>query len=137
MPQPMGKHPESIDAALAALHARAPELVALTRKWVEVNSYTANVAGVNAVGAMLRDLSADQQSRLIAAMQTVEHLLGGDGCGPSTCFLRAHQPGDIGWLIQRHAALYAQEYGWDETFEGLAAEVAGKFLRDFDPKRER
>ena len=88
------------------------------------------------VGAMLRDLTPDDRSRLIAAMQTVAQLLGGDARGPAGYYLRAHQPGDIGWLIQRHAALYAQEYGWDGSFEGLAAEVAGKFLSDFDPKRE-
>jgi GNAT superfamily N-acetyltransferase len=43
----------------------------------------------------------------------------------------------MGWVIHRHGALYAQEYGWDETFEALVAEIAAKFIRDFDPKRER
>ncbi len=51
--------------------------------------------------------------------------------------LRAHQPGDIGWVISRHGALYAQEYGWDQTFEALVAEIAAKFIRDFDPQWER
>ena len=43
----------------------------------------------------------------------------------------------MGWIIHRHGVLYAQEYGWDETFEALVAEIAAKFIRNFDPKRER
>jgi len=57
---------------------------------------------------------------------------------PSTPYLlRTHQPGDLGWVIGRHGALYAQEYGWDETFEALVAGIAARFIRNFDPKRER
>ena len=51
--------------------------------------------------------------------------------------LRPHRPGDMGWIVHRHGALYAQEYGWDETFEALVAEIAAGFIKDFDPKRER
>ena len=51
--------------------------------------------------------------------------------------LRAHQPGDMGWVIHRHGALYAQEYGYDEQFEALVAEIAAKFIQNFDAKRER
>ena len=43
----------------------------------------------------------------------------------------------MGWIVQRHATLYAEEYGWDGTFEALVAEIAAKFLRDFDPAWER
>jgi GNAT superfamily N-acetyltransferase len=50
--------------------------------------------------------------------------------------LRPHRPGDMGWVIHRHAALYAQEYGWDDTFEALVAEICAHFIRNFDPKRE-
>ncbi len=88
------------------------------------------------IGELLRALTPEDQSRLIAAMRTVEQLLGGETAGPGAVFLRAHQPGDLGWLVQRHAALYAQEYGWDGSFEAMAAEVAAKFIRDFDPQRE-
>jgi GNAT superfamily N-acetyltransferase len=56
---------------------------------------------------------------------------------PATdCTLRPHQPGDIGWLIGRHGALYAQEYGWTTEFEGLVAQIAGQFLLRLDPARE-
>jgi GNAT superfamily N-acetyltransferase len=51
--------------------------------------------------------------------------------------LRPHRPGDIGWVISRHAALYAEEYGWDITFEALVAEICAKFIKEFDATCER
>jgi N-acetylglutamate synthase-like GNAT family acetyltransferase len=51
--------------------------------------------------------------------------------------VRPPQPGDIGWVVHRHGALYAQEYGYDERFEALVAEIAAHFVQHFDPKRER
>ena len=55
----------------------------------------------------------------------------------SPFLIRRHAPGDIGWIIHRHGALYAAEYGWDESFEGLVAEIAGGFLKRRDPDKER
>jgi GNAT superfamily N-acetyltransferase len=54
-----------------------------------------------------------------------------------TVSLRDLQPGDIGWVISRHGALYAQEYGWNLEFEALVAEICAKFIREFDPSGER
>jgi DNA-binding MarR family transcriptional regulator/GNAT superfamily N-acetyltransferase len=88
------------------------------------------------VGAMMADLAPAEQARLIEAMRTVETLLGRE-TAPPAYVLRPHRPGDIGWVIHRHAALYAQEYGWDESFEALVAEIGAKFIRDFDIRRER
>jgi DNA-binding MarR family transcriptional regulator/N-acetylglutamate synthase-like GNAT family acetyltransferase len=89
------------------------------------------------VGALLDPLSTADQARLVEAMETVERLLGEQPLRRAPYILRPHQPGDIGWVVARHGALYAREYGWDETFEALAAEIGARFIRNFDPKREQ
>jgi DNA-binding MarR family transcriptional regulator/GNAT superfamily N-acetyltransferase len=88
------------------------------------------------VAGMLGDLPAAEQGRLVGAMQAVETLLSGKSKA-SGIALRAHRPGDIGWVVSRHGALYAAEYGWDERFEALVAEIAAGFIKGFDPKLER
>jgi DNA-binding MarR family transcriptional regulator/GNAT superfamily N-acetyltransferase len=85
--------------------------------------------------AMLGKLSPMDQVRLIQAMHTIERLLGPPA--PVRYKLRRHRPGDMGWVIHRHGALYNQEYGWDARFEALVAEIAAKFIHNYDPKRER
>lgn len=89
------------------------------------------------VGKILGGLSAAEQSRLIDAMHTIEKLLGDRSRQESAYIIRPHQPGDMGWVVHRHGALYAQEYGYDEHFEALVAEIVAKFVQKFDPKRER
>jgi DNA-binding MarR family transcriptional regulator/GNAT superfamily N-acetyltransferase len=91
------------------------------------------------IGAMLEKLTATQQQRLVAALDIVEALLGGDNRRQSRVpyILRPHQPGDMGWVVHRQAVLYTQEYGWDEQFEALVAEIVARFIKEFDPKRER
>jgi GNAT superfamily N-acetyltransferase len=87
------------------------------------------------VAALLSGLAEPAQSDLIAAMQRIEALLG--TAGPASWLLRQHRPGDIGWVIARHAALYADEYAFDHRFEALVAQVAGGFLAEHDAARER
>ena len=89
------------------------------------------------VEAMLSPLSEPEQLRLSQAMQTIEMLLGARVEPKVPYLLRPHQPGDMGWVVHRHGVLYAKEYGWDETFEALVAEIVAKFIREFDAKRER
>jgi DNA-binding MarR family transcriptional regulator/GNAT superfamily N-acetyltransferase len=88
------------------------------------------------VAALLGALPDAAQGRLVAALETVEAVLD-ERSRPAPYLLRTHQPGDMGWIIGRHGALYAQEYGWDETFEAFVAEIAARFIRTFDPRRER
>ncbi len=90
------------------------------------------------IGTQLARLAVPDQERLVGAMGTVERLLGEPR--PATgggYVLRAPRSGDYGWVVQRHGALYAEEYGWNEEFEGLVAGIVGKFVEHFDAKRER
>lgn len=89
------------------------------------------------VGALLSRLTDADQRRLTDAMATIESLLGEVEAPKAPYTLRPHRPGDMGWIVHRHGALYAQEYGWGDTFEALVAEIAATFIKDFDPKRER
>lgn len=91
--------------------------------------------------AMVAALSPEDLEKLAAAMDRIERLLGADGAPPANggapYVLRPPRPGDIGWVIHRHAALYAREYGWNDEFEAMVAEIGAAFIRNFDPRRER
>ena len=89
------------------------------------------------VGAMLAALPAGGSQKLIGAMALIERLLGAPDAPPPAAILRGPRPGDIGWVVQSHGALYASEYGFDASFEGLVAEITAKFLASFDASRER
>jgi DNA-binding MarR family transcriptional regulator/N-acetylglutamate synthase-like GNAT family acetyltransferase len=89
------------------------------------------------IGAMLAPLPPAGQDKLVAAMGTIEQLLGARPEAKAPYLLRPHQPGDMGWVVSAHGALYAREYGWDQSFEALVAEIVAKFIRHFDPARER
>src|SRR3984893_4249187 len=89
------------------------------------------------VGAMLAALPRGDGQRLIAAMASIERLLDTSPASPALAVLREPRPGDMGWVVQSHGALYASEYGFDAAFEALVAEIAAKFLSSFDVSRER
>jgi DNA-binding MarR family transcriptional regulator/GNAT superfamily N-acetyltransferase len=89
------------------------------------------------VASMLDTVPYAGRARLIEAMTTIEALLGPSDPTASPFTIREHGPGDIGWIIQRHGQLYADEYGWNSNFETLVAEIAANFLRDLKPDRER
>ncbi|MFL5628954.1 MAG: GNAT family N-acetyltransferase [Ktedonobacteraceae bacterium] len=89
------------------------------------------------VSEMLNDLSDEEQQRLLKAMQTIESVLTKGLKYSEPFFLRSHEPGDMGWVAHRHGVLYAQEYGWDEHFEALVAQIVADFINNYNPERER
>jgi DNA-binding MarR family transcriptional regulator len=72
------------------------------------------------VRAMIGGLTPADAAELVAAIRTVEHLLGTPQPSTAPIILRPYRLGDIGWIVHRQAVLYAQEYAWDETYEALA-----------------
>jgi DNA-binding MarR family transcriptional regulator/N-acetylglutamate synthase-like GNAT family acetyltransferase len=86
---------------------------------------------------MLDALSPENRGQLVEAMERIERVLAPAGDRPQPLLLRTHQSGDMGWVVHRHGALYAREYGFDQTFEALVAEITARFIRNFDPRRER
>jgi DNA-binding MarR family transcriptional regulator/GNAT superfamily N-acetyltransferase len=87
---------------------------------------------------LLAPLDDPSRRRLVGALVAVETLLGGtEGQRAPALIIRQHRPGDLGWIVARHGVLYDREYGWDETFEALVAEIVGRFGKQHDPARER
>lgn len=89
------------------------------------------------VSEMLNDLSDEEQQCLLKAMQTIESVLTKGLKYSESFFLRSHEPGDMGWVAHRHGVLYAQEYGWDDHFEALVAQIVADFINNYNPQQER
>jgi len=95
-----------------------------------------NQASQSQVGDLLARQPAAQREQLLEAMRTIQHLLGEAKPAAVPYILRPHRIGDMGWIVHRQGLLYAQEYGWDETYEALVAEIVAGFIKNFDPKWE-
>lgn len=87
------------------------------------------------IATLLEPLDEEQQRRLLNSMRTISRLV--DGHGPDgTLVLRPPRPGDLGWMVQRHADIYAREYGWGASFEALVARIIADYAEEHDPARE-
>jgi GNAT superfamily N-acetyltransferase len=84
---------------------------------------------------LIGGLSSPARARLTDAMAQVEELLGAPASEAVT--LRRHRPGDMGWVVERHATLYGREYGWGEKIEAVTARIVADFLDNHDPARAR
>jgi DNA-binding MarR family transcriptional regulator/N-acetylglutamate synthase-like GNAT family acetyltransferase len=106
-------------------------------KWGQGAIRTLEQQSSDDVSAMIRELSPANRRKLVDAMKRIQQLLGLKRDQPWSWLLREPRAGDYGWVVERHGAIYADEYGWDSSFEALVAEIVAAFIRNFKPEREK
>ncbi len=121
--------------AKRASHDGRQQLLTLTEKGRKAFTHL-DARSRDEMAAMIAPLKAAERERLVGAMRTVQSLLHG-GEREDRVVLRAHRAGDMGWVVERHAACYHAEYGWGPRFEALVSGIVKEFLEKFDPQRER
>jgi DNA-binding MarR family transcriptional regulator/GNAT superfamily N-acetyltransferase len=114
---------------------RKHRLISLTDAGRKVFA-AAETAARAQVNALIEPIDAASRNRLAEAMRDIRTALGDRSAGSREVSLRPLGPGDVGWIIHRQTVLYAQEYGWDWTYEGLASRILGAFVEKFDAARE-
>ena len=122
------KRPAASDARRLSLELTARGRTAFARL---------DKASQEEVAGLLAPLDAGARARLVSSLATAERLLDADAPAPGEFTLRDHEIGDMGAIVAGQARLYAREYGWNGEFEALVAEIVAKFVREFDPARER
>jgi len=88
-----------------------------------------------AIDSLLAPLDDGQRTQLVGAMGRIRRMLSSEP-HRAGLVLRSPEPGDLGWVVERHGARYAAEYGWDATFEALVARVVADFAERPDTRRE-
>jgi DNA-binding MarR family transcriptional regulator/GNAT superfamily N-acetyltransferase len=94
------------------------------------------VAADKDVARLIRDIPDEKLPELEGALSKMTELLSEPSDEKPQIALRSHRVGDIGWVVQRQARLYAEEYGWNIEFEALVAEIGAEFIRNFQPGRD-
>ncbi|MER6028292.1 bifunctional helix-turn-helix transcriptional regulator/GNAT family N-acetyltransferase [Streptomyces sp. NPDC001851] len=127
----------------AGLIERGPSESDPRRRRVRLTAPGREAAGLlderarDTVGALLDTVAPADRPRLAEAMRTIRNLLGEGRARCGEAELREPAPGDLGWIVQRNAALHAAEYGWNAGYEALVARIVADFAEDHDPHRER
>lgn len=94
-----------------------------------------NTRSVHQIRQMLDPLTNDQRSTLVEAMTVISRLAGRQQ-EPGETIIRALAPGDMGWVVGRHGAIYSDEFGWDSDFEALVAKIVYDYHSGLKPGRE-
>jgi DNA-binding MarR family transcriptional regulator/predicted GNAT family acetyltransferase len=89
------------------------------------------------VEGLLEKVAPQDRGRLVDALAQARSLLSDGEPEPAPIVLRPHEPGDMGWVIERHALVYGGEYGWGAGIEAVTARICADFLERFDAERER
>ncbi|MEO5758830.1 MAG: helix-turn-helix domain-containing GNAT family N-acetyltransferase [Mesorhizobium sp.] len=85
---------------------------------------------------LVENLPDQRLHELSGALRKAAELLGDPAHESPVLRLRPHRVGDVGWVVQRQARLYAEEYGWNIEFEAMLAEIGADFIRNFVPERD-
>jgi DNA-binding MarR family transcriptional regulator/N-acetylglutamate synthase-like GNAT family acetyltransferase len=125
---------EGLVAISPSLNDRRSNQLALTSDGDRVFA-ALNDAADRSIEQLIAPLGETERGELVSAMQTILRLLDRDE-EAAAIVLRPHRVGDVAHIVARQAQLYSDEFGWNGTYEGLAAEIGGKFLQDFDPAVE-